>query len=373
MAGVYFNHYPKIAETRWDRWSFARNWWRLYAGDPRLAPPYYPALLRELEPGRNPHLARLASLFVQIEALQRRRATLPQGLDSVGLQHPIVMAVALGDARRPDTAAYLSLLRCVNDTDTLKRLLDYLLENLAAKGYHRLIGPTGLSPHLGTGLLQDYWDVVPPLYTPYAPPYMPEVVGLVLRPFARSQLYHLDIPAELPPAPSVQARLLPFDPARLVTNLLPLLAAACPTWADFPPPDVEEAAFLLRWLSRWPLHGWLAEIDDQPVGFILLQPDLAPRVRLARGGRNLFWRAWLAWAKSRPTRHGRVLFGAVLPNWRGQGIGSQLLHQAIRTASQQGWQSLTFGPFPTMAPGVKFLKHRGAEARQTYLLYQLEF
>jgi hypothetical protein len=39
-------------------------------------------------------------------------------------------------------------------------------------------------------------------------------------------------------------------------------------------------------------------------------------------------------------------------------------------AHQHGWQSLTFGPFPTMAPVVKFLKHHGAEPRQSYLLYQ---
>jgi GNAT superfamily N-acetyltransferase len=330
-------------------------------------------LRRELEPGLNPHLARLDSVFVQIEALQRRRSTLPYGLGAVDFEYPVVMAIALGDARRRDSAAYLSLLRCVNDPDSLRRLLDFLLEILAAKGCHRLIGPTGLSPHLGTGLLQDYWDVVPPLHTPYDPPYMPETVGLALRPFARSQLYHLDISAEFPPAPPVRTRLLPFDPTRLATDLRPLLAAACPTWADLPSPDAEEAFFLLRWLGCWPLHSWLAEVDGQPVGFILLQPDLAPRLRLAKGGRNLLWRAWLAWAKHRPTRHGRVPFGAVLPNWRGQGIGSQLWHQAILIASQQGWQSLTFGPFPTMAPGVKFLKHRGAEARQTYLLYQLEF
>jgi hypothetical protein len=62
----------------------------------------------------------------------------------------------------------------------------------------------------------------------------------------------------------------------------------------------------------------------------------------------------------------------VWPDWREQGIGDQLLHQAMLTAHQHGWQDLTFGPFPTMAPVVKFLKRHGAESRQSYLLYQQE-
>ncbi|MBN1217876.1 MAG: hypothetical protein JXM69_03020 [Anaerolineae bacterium] len=137
-----------------------------------------------------------------------------------------------------------------------------------------------------------------PLHTPYDPPYMPEIVGLVMRPFARSQLYQLDIPLELPPAPARPAKLLPLVPHRLTTNLLPLLAAACPTWADFPPPDAAETAFLFRWVGRWPLFGWLAEVNQQPVGFILLQPDLAPYLRRAKGGHNLLWRVLhkSAWA-----------------------------------------------------------------------------
>ncbi|MBN1219217.1 MAG: GNAT family N-acetyltransferase, partial [Anaerolineae bacterium] len=83
--------------------------------------------------------------------------------------------------------------------------------------------------------------------------------------------------------------------------------------------------------------------------------------------------AGLGWAGRRPAPHGRVLYGAVLPGRRGQGIGSQLLHQAMLTAHQHGWQSLTFGPFPTVSLGAKFLKRNGAKAGQSYLLYQLEF
>lgn len=221
-------------------------------------------------------------------------------------------------------------------------------------------------------MLQDYWSEVPPQHTPYNPPYMPEVVGHVLQPLARSQLYHLDILPEPPPAAANPASLTPLDPSRLSSELLSLFATACPPWprADFPPPDEVEAEFLLWWLGQWPLWGWLAEVDDKPVGFLLLQPDLAPHLKRAGGGCRWWWRLWLAWAARRQTRQGRLLFMAVLPEYRRRGIGSQLLRQALSAAGEQGWQRLTIGPIPSAGPANKFLQHHGAAPRQTYLLYQ---
>lgn len=377
MDIAYFNYSTQIAEGWWDRRSFAHKWWRIYADDPRWVPPYYPTLRRELEPSKNSHLARVAPIFIYTEALPRRKAPARRDSQSMlGLgggsffEEPVAATVALCDPRRRDGTAYLALLRCANDSESLERLLGRLAEALWAAGCRRVIGPTGLSPYLGTGVLQDYWDQLPPLHTPYNPPYLPEIVSDSLRPLGRSQLYHLDIPSESLPAPSARAQLVPLEPARLTMDLLPLFQAACPSWARFPPPDVEEAAFLLRWLGRWPLYGWLAQVDTDPVGFILLQPGLAPRLQLTNGGRNLLWRLWLAWASRRPVQHGRLLFGAVLPEWRGRGIGRQLLHQALATGRDEGWQTLSIGPLPSTAPACAFLEHYGAQRRQTYVLYQ---
>jgi GNAT superfamily N-acetyltransferase len=69
-------------------------------------------------------------------------------------------------------------------------------------------------------------------------------------------------------------------------------------------------------------------------------------------------------------RAGRVLYVAVIPEWQGKGIGRQLLHQALVTGNQLGWQALSIGPVPTTAPAVAFLERRGAYACQSYRLYQ---
>jgi len=367
---IYFNHYPYTAQNWWERWRFIVNWWRIYADDPYWVPPYYPALRRALEPAHNRHLARLNPVPIYVEALPRRRNRSRSALASPVFEQSVAAAVVLIDPRRQDGVAYLALLHLINDVETLEWLLEYLAEPLLSRGYHRIIGPTGLSPHLGTGLLQDYWSILPPLHTPYNPPYLPEIADIVLHRRSHSRLYHLQIPPELPVRGDSRVEIAPLELARLASDLLPLFAEACPSWLNFAPPDVEEAIFLLRWLGNWPLFGWLAQVESQPVGFVLLQPDISPFLRWARGGRNPLWRLWLAWASRRPVRCGRLLYLAVLPGWRKRGIGSRLLYQAMLTAKQQGWQSFSIGPLPGTIAAAKFLENRGAQPQQTYLLYQ---
>lgn len=371
METTYFNHRTSAAEGWGERRSFINAWSRLYRRDPRWVPPYYPTLRRMVTPDGDSHVARLSPLLVQTEAMAKGGTGTEWG--GIGFDRTVAAAVALTDPRRRDRTAYLGLLHCINHIDTLERFLAGAAELLRPHGVRRLIGPTGLSPHLGSGLLLDHWHQTPPLHTPYNPPYLPEMADIALSPLARSQLYRLKVAGDLPPEPPSPANLVPLEPARLATDLLPLLVAACPDWAGFSPPDAAEAGFLLAWLYPWPLFGWLAEVDSAPVGFVLLQPDLANRLRRAGGGHNPLWRLWLNWAAGRPAHHGRLLFGGVLPAWRGQGIGQRLLHQAQMSARQQGWQSLTIGPLPVDAPATKFMTRQGAAAEQSYGLYQWEF
>jgi GNAT superfamily N-acetyltransferase len=380
----YFNYTHHIAQDGWERASFLSTWWRIYRGDPHWSPPFYPALRRTLNPERNPHLARFQPLLVYVEAIPRspRNSQVPFSLGPdtgiplhLASDQPVAAAAILRDPRRRDRTAYLSMLHCVNDAETLERLLDFVAENIGEEGYRRLVGPTGISPHLGSGMLLDHWDKPPPLHTPYNPPYLPEIVGQELDQWEHSQLYYLEIPTQAvrPKAathPGLQ--LVPLDAGRLSDDLLELFIKASGWRKEFPPPDAEEAAFLVSWVGLWPSAGWLAQVDGRPVGYILLQPDLGPLLTRARGGRSLLWRLWLLNASRRPTRQGRLLFGGVLPAWRGQGIGTGLLQQVLSFAHQQGWVDLSAGPLPESSPAGAFLMAHGAHRLQNYHLYQRE-
>lgn len=380
MDVSYFNYRSSLAESRRERSAFIANWWRIYADDPRWVPPYFPLLKRELEPQFNSHLARLQPVYLSATAIQRRgriREWEPGTWMRGGVNFqplydiPVAAGIVLRDPRRKDGTGYLSLLRSINDRESLEYLLEITAEESRRIGLKRLIGPTGISPHIHPGALVDCWDRLPPFNTSYNPPYLPDLLRERYSLAGTSRLYHLDVPAQgvIPAGPS-QVELVPINPERLEDEYLFLFAAGCPAQAGIQPPDREEAAFLLRWLKPWPLNAWLALKSGQPAGFALYGPDLAVRFKQANGGRGLARRAWLKLVASRPIDRGRLYFAGVLPEHRGQGVGSSLLKQVLVSAEELGWSKLNAGPIPVDSECAAFLSHRGAQPIQNYHLFQ---
>lgn len=377
MELYYFNYTRHRADGWWDRRSFMHKWWRLHAQDSRWTPPYYPLLWRALaapsasdQAMASPSIS--APLLLHLEALPRRRRPQQEPGSphfSGALMEEMVAATALFTSpQRAPGIARLGLLHCVNHIDPLERLLGELSELLWAMGCRRVIGPTAVTPYLPAGALENYFHVTPPLHTPYNPPYLPDLFASLLEPVQQTTLFHLPAPTEAPPVAG-PAQLAPLDPERLGNDLAPLFAAACVVPPGLPPPVEAEIGALLPWLQLWPHYGWLATMDGAPAGFVLLQPDLAPSIRLARGGRNWAWRLWLHWRKTRPVNAGRLVFGGVLPAWRSQGIGRQLWRQALATGVTLGWRALTIGPVVDDSPGYRFLMAQGAKPQQRYTLY----
>lgn len=377
MPERYFNYQKYIADSYWDRRYFVRRWWSLQREDKRWSPPYFAALHPLLHPQREPHMARLGAEFVRMEGLVRRAATGVAG--SAMLDSTLATALLLLDPQRTDPAAYLSHFHNVNDIDSIETFFYYLSEKVGEWGTQKMIGPCILSPHLQCGALIDSFDRPPPIYTPYNAPYLPELLQNSMRPVEERRLYYIEVPprhalsADASTFSSGPAQLTPLEPTRLARSLLPLFQAACSTSALFPAPDKLEAAFLLRQIMHMPTMAWVARIQHQPVGFILLQPDLGQTLRRANGGRNWLWRSWLTWRSGRPAAEGRVLFAGVLPTWRRRGIGRQLLQQALLTAANRGWRSLTVGPLAEQQPGATLLRSVGATARQRYQIYETNF
>jgi GNAT superfamily N-acetyltransferase len=375
---MYYNFDDHIAENWWERNQFSRDWWRLNKRDPQWAPPYYPAFRRALDASRNPHLARMPHLIFHLTATRKSGRKTDQGdqvtqdiLLGISLDVTVGAAVLLKDPRQADGSAHLAWLHSINDRDSFERLLEFAAENGRQMGARRLLAPTGISPHLGSGLLMDRWNATPPLHSAYNPPYLPDLMSIEMEPLETSRLYRLEIPLQDKSEPnrnSMGVRRL--DPALLGGDLLPLLAAACVGWENFPPPDAAEAKFILDQISPWPVHARLVSVEDRPAGFLLLQPDLAPRLKTAGGGRRLLWRLWLQAGKKRPVNQGRLLFAAVLPEWRGQGIGQQLLQLAMRIGRRLGWQRLVLGPIKDDSPAAHLLQSHHAQQFGTLQMLQ---
>lgn len=387
----YFNYriHPvhAAAASYWERRDFLQAWWALYREDSRWTPPDYGQIRRELDPRHNDHLARLEATLIPVEALHRtglQRSRNDQQeipLTSV-MERPLAAAVAVIDNRRKGKTAHLAFPHFGNDKEAFDTLYYHLVETFSAAGYHRMVGPVGLSPHLGSGLQVDGWDEWPPADTPVNPPYVPELVESRFRPLQDGRLYRVTVPSRLPEPPPDPARIAMFDPARLAGDLLPLLAAAVenPT-AGFPPPDAAEAAFLLSSLGAAKLTGLLAEIEGIPIGFVLAGADRGPWLRATNGGRSWWRRGWTGVESRLLSRNresnGQIFFGAVLPDWRRQGIGAQLWGRVMNLAGRLGWSSLAVGPVWLPQEGVSaaaaFLERQAAVPRQSYRLYERSF
>lgn len=377
MIERYLNYHTKTADSRWDRHSFANHWWDIYRDDPHWVPPYYPQFRQALEPGKNEYLKNLRPQLLQISAIARQSSTkgesgnmqMGPGVIGMGMERTVAAALLFFNSRRDDRKAYLAELKSVNERESLNRLLYFAREKVQELGCQGFIGPIGLAPHLGSGLLMDHWDLMPPLHTAYNPPYLPELLSRKMEPLEQAGLYILEVPAESY-SPDGPAQLSPLEPSRLSSDLLSLFKSGCPDWQHFPEPNQHETAFILNWIAKWPLIAWLARMDNEAAGFLLLQPDLAPLLDQAGGGRNIFWRIWLNWRRRKPVQHGRILFGGVRERWRGKGIGKQLLQQALLTARQQGWSQLSIGPIPENSNAGAFLRNQGSRLQQHYQIFQ---
>ena len=374
---MYINFHTKFAASQWDRRAFVRHWRRIYRVDPRWYPPHHRALRLLISPHRSRFLTRLQPGFLQLEAYASRRAADNEHLQaniafSGSLMEETVAAVALlGAANRSDRTAYLGLLHCVNDLECLDRLLDSAAEYFREAGYRRMVGPTALSPHLGRGLLTDSFDRVPPLHTPYNPPYSPELFARAMEPLYTEQLYSVPVSPIEPVAPTgiVTLRQAPFrQMAGKYAHLMQEVLAD----AEFPAPDLDEVRFMQRWTGVWPTRAWIAAVDNQPVGFLVLQGDHAP-LALSTGGGRFGARTWLRWRAQRGARSGRLLWGGVRSAWRQQGIGWLLWQEMHRYAAGQGWQQVTIGPLRPQSAAAATLLRWGARPQQSYQIYQREF
>jgi GNAT superfamily N-acetyltransferase len=365
METGYFNYRANVAMGWGERRRFLRHWWQFYSGDPHWVPPYFPALRRALA---SQYVERLDPQFLHLEALPRPdrwQQQLPGPGHAVlhGIwERPVATAALLAGAQQ--TTTLLSFLRCVNDEATLQQLLELAAET---SGTQNLLGPVAPSPYLGAGVLASHWSETPPLHTPYAPPYLADVLGEVMELVAESHLYHFRLPARADTGAGEVAQLAP---ARLAGDLLPLFSQIMADAGHFAPPDAAEATFLLDWWgSVLPLHGWLALVNGEPAGFVVYQADGAAWLRRAGGGRYLWQRLWLRLASKRATQ-GRVLAGGVLPGWQGVGIGRQLLAAALQSATEAGWQKLLVGPVWQASRAEALLAAAGGEARQRYQLFR---
>ena len=241
---MYFNYTTYLPNSWWERRSFLHAWWRLYAGDRQWAPPVYTALSRLVRSSRQPslHAAEHPDALHGSAAARSSANTYatnttmnaPVGA-SMTFEEVVSATLIQIDRRRDDDAAYLGLLRCANDEETLERLLGKAFEQVAEQGCSLLLGPTGILPGWNPGALVNHYQPPPALAHPLQPALRRRAAGVDDGALARNRAIHAGSPGDLPPAPT-PAVLEPLALPRLAGDLLPLLVES--TRLDEAFPDV---------------------------------------------------------------------------------------------------------------------------------------
>lgn len=371
---AYFNYRIYWPADWGGRRAFSAAWWKIYADDPRWSPPHI-AAWNFLVRGSAAYHRRVAARLLYMEALPRRSRS-PGAWPSQPViagavfEEPVAAAIALCEPSAQG-ALYLSMLHCVNDEETLDRLLGAALEYGAEMNCTRIVGPVDILPGWSDGALTNCFHLPPPLHTPYNPPYLADLLGASMTSSRQTVLLHLPVKAQPEPVKG-PATLRPATLAELTGALSPLLAAAIAPHAGTTELSADAAELLVRWISVCPAAGWVALIEGEAVGCIFVQADLAPLLRRLKGGRPLWLRPLLSLARHRRSTRGRLLFGAVAPAWRRRGVGRQLLGRALSFAAEAGWRTLVCGPFVDSSPAVTCLQKAGAHIEQRYELFELD-
>ncbi len=285
---MFFNYSMHIADNRWSQHSFGRGWWKIYSDDPRWTPPPYPLFKRAIRPGQFEYVDRANPIMLHLDALRRTQDHMTvTGGNTFGasgsiFEMPVAATMLLMDPRQTDRTAYLAGFRFVNDSDVLDHFLFTIMEQVRRMGCRRLVGPVDFTPDLGAGVLRDYFDKTPPIGTPYNPPYVAELMDTAMRPLGQSHLYQYALTETAAPQRQGGPALLSLvQPQRLAGDLFPIFRSGFDGLHGQLTPDQPETEFLLAWLMSWPTEAWLATVNQEAAGFVILQPDLSDRIRRA--------------------------------------------------------------------------------------------
>lgn len=214
---------------------------------------------------------------------------------------------------------------------------------LAARGTRRVSGPFNLSVNHDCGLLVEGFDDPPMVMMPHNPPWYAghlEAQGYV--PAKDLLAYRIDTDFTRPrPMQAVlrryteRIRLRPLNRARLAQEIDQLRGLFNAAWAEnwgFVPFTEAEFADLGETLRLLLPEDYvqIAELDGEPVAFIVGLPNLNEAIRdlngrlLPAGWIRLLWRL-----KGRRLRSARVALMGVLPRLQGTPLGSALAFSVI--------------------------------------------
>lgn len=332
-----------LTRSRADLLRFIRVADRIYEGNPYWVAPLRIDLLQVLSDA-NP-------LF---EHAQMQLWVAQQ--DGVDVGRVAALEDRLHNARHRQQTAFFGFFESVNDPRVCGALFEAVRAWARARGLRRLLGPMNPTNNEVCGLLVEGFEDRPVIMMPYNPPYYLELLaGVGFRKAKDLLAFHIDL-AQCPMArlarikakvaarwPELRCR--PVRRRTLAQDLALVQKVYNAAWEEnwsFVPMTPAEVRFFAARMKPLFREGlvWLAEAGAEPVGFLLGMPDLNLVFQPLRG-RLLtpqLLRALPYLMGWKVPRRGRVVALGVTKPFRGRGLESVMLYEALKIGLAAGYR-----------------------------------
>jgi len=360
-----------------ERDVFIKFPWRIYKGDPAWVPPLLLERKEFLDQKKHPFFEHgAAALFLARSGGK------------------IVGRIMASDdpnynAFHQSSVGCFGLFECVNDPAVAAALFEAATNWLRARGRDEIMGPIDYSTNYVCGLLVEGFDFPPTLLTAHNPPYYPALIeGLGFNKVIDFYAWWFSEPARAATRlRRLAASLRKRDAATIRQGNLNNFRAEAgrlreiynDAWKEnwgFVPFTEKEFEFMAKELKQLvvPEFTLIAEVGDEPVGFILCVPDINVAFRKINGRLTSYGLpiglAKLLYHKSR-IRTARLIALGVKPKYRRGGIAEMLVLRIIEDAMIKrgftGELSMTLEDNHLIN---RFLAAIGAKKYKTYRIYR---
>ena len=360
-----------------ERDVFIKFPWRIYKGDPAWVPPLLLERKEFLDQKKHPFFEHgAAALFLARSGGK------------------IVGRIMASDdpnynAFHQSSVGCFGLFECVNDPAVAAALFEAATNWLRATGRDEIMGPIDYSTNYVCGLLVEGFDFPPTLLTAHNPPYYPALIeGLGFNKVIDFYAWWFSEPARAATRlRRLAASLRKRDAATIRQGNLKNFRTEAgrlreiynDAWKEnwgFVPFTEKEFEFMAKELKQLvvPEFTLIAEVGDEPVGFILCVPDINVAFRKINGRLTSYGLpiglAMLLYHKSR-IRTARLIALGVKPKYRRGGIAEMLVLRIIEDAMIKrgftGELSMTLEDNHLIN---RFLAAIGAKKYKTYRIYR---